>query len=137
MYELKQSCMASSPAQPLTGAALAKRVRELSHLSRRDKAKACGYYTITRDGRELAAMSKFLNALLDAEGIDPEGQQTQHRSGRGREPSYRVRVQSNGTLVLSSGYSKRMGLQPGDTFQVEPGRKQLRLQYLGHAEEPS
>ena len=127
--------MTSSPEQPLTGAALAKRVRELSHLSRREKAKACGYYTITRDGRERAAMSEFLNALLNAEGIDPGRQQAQRRQGRGREPSYRVRVQSNGTLVLSSGYSKRMGLQAGDTFQVEPGRKHLRLQYLGHADE--
>ena len=55
--------------------------------------------------------------------------------GRGRDPRYRVRVQSNGTLVLSSGYSKRMGLQPGDTFQVEPGRRHLQLRYLGHADE--
>ena len=71
--------MTSSPEQPLTGAALAKRVRELSHLSRREKAKACGYYTITRDGRERAAMSEFLNALLNAEGIDPGRQQAQDR----------------------------------------------------------
>ena len=114
MYKLKQSCMVSSPEQPLTGAALAKRVRELSHLSRREKAKACGYYTVTWDGHERAAMSEFLNALLDAEGIDPEGQQARLRPGRGREPSYRVRVQTNGTLVLSSAYSKRMGLQAGE-----------------------
>ena len=127
--------MTLSPEQPLTGAALAKRVRELSHLSRREKAKACGYYTVTRDGHERAAMSEFLSALLNAEGIDPGRQQAQHRQGRGRTPGYRVRVQSNGALVLSSAYSKRMGLQAGDTFQVEPGRKHLRLQYLGHADE--
>jgi len=129
--------MAQRPRQPLTGKALAQRVRELAHLSRTEKAKACGYYTCTKDGRERANLQRFLNALLDAEGIDPDSRSSgQAEPGRGREPSYRVRVQSNGTLVLSSGYSKRMGLQPGDTFQVEPGRKQLQLRYLGHAADP-
>jgi len=95
MYKLKQSCMVSSPEKPLTGAALAKRVRELSHLSRREKAKACGYYTRTKDGRERANLRRFLNALLDAEGIDPDSRSSgQAAPGRGREPRYRVRVQT-------------------------------------------
>ena len=128
--------MPQRPNQPLTGEALTKRVRELAHLSRTEKAKACGYYTRTKQGGERATMRRFLNALLDAEGIDLGSRSSsQAKPGRGREPRYRVRVHTNGTLVLSSAYSKRMGLQPGDTFQVEPGRKQIRLRYLGHAEE--
>ena len=130
--------MPQRPSQPLTGKALTERVRKLAHLSRTEKAKACGYYTHTQDGGERATMRQFLNALLDAEGIDPDSHSSgQAKPGRGREPSYRVRVQRNGSLVLSLAYSQRMGLQPGDTFEVKLGRKQLRLQYLGQAEELS
>ena len=56
--------------EPLTGDALLKKVKELETVSKEDKAKECGYYTITKNGVERVNMMKFLNALIDAEGIE-------------------------------------------------------------------
>ncbi|MBF1991480.1 MAG: AbrB family transcriptional regulator, partial [Fischerella thermalis M48_A2018_028] len=55
--------------EPLTGEELLKKVKELENLSKEEKAKQCGYYTVTKNGIERVNMMKFLNALIDAEGI--------------------------------------------------------------------
>ncbi|MGB3759695.1 MAG: AbrB family transcriptional regulator, partial [Rivularia sp. (in: cyanobacteria)] len=54
---------------PLVGEDLLKKVKELESESKEDKAKQCGYYTVTKNGIERVNMMKFLNALIDAEGI--------------------------------------------------------------------
>ncbi|MEL7226693.1 MAG: AbrB family transcriptional regulator, partial [Cyanobacteria bacterium J06576_12] len=46
----------------LKGKALLKKVKELEHLSREEKAKTCGYYTVTKNGVTRVNMMKFLNA---------------------------------------------------------------------------
>jgi len=56
--------------QPLTGVELQDKVNQLGNLSKEEKAKACGYVTITKKGVPRVNMMKFLNALIDAEGID-------------------------------------------------------------------
>ena len=61
--------------EPLVGEPLLKKVKELENLSKEDKAKACGYYTVTKNGVERVNMMKFLNALIDAEGIQLDGKQ--------------------------------------------------------------
>ena len=112
--------------KPLEGEALVKKVKELADLSKEEKARACGYYTATKNGVERVNMMKFLNALLDAEGIEldalPEGERRV-----GRSPSYRVTVQSNGNLLVGSAYTKQLGLKPGDEFIVALGRKHIKL----------
>ncbi|MEM8806114.1 MAG: AbrB family transcriptional regulator [Cyanobacteria bacterium P01_G01_bin.38] len=116
--------------EPLTGKALLKKVKELEHLSKEEKAKACGYYTITKSGVARVNMMKFLNALIDAEGIQLDS--TQPSNGRGgRSASYRITVQSNGNLLIGSAYTKQMGLRPGDEFEISLGRKHIRLKQIG------
>ena len=116
--------------EPLTGKALLKKVKDLEHLSKEDKAKACGYYTVTKNGVERVNMMKFLNALIDAEGIQLDS--TQGGNGRGgRSASYRITVQSNGNLLIGSAYTKQMGLKPGDEFEISLGRKHIRLKQIG------
>ncbi|WP_346290751.1 AbrB family transcriptional regulator [Sphaerothrix gracilis] len=116
-------------ADALTGKALLKKVKELEHLSKEDKAKACGYYTVTKNGVERVNMMKFLNALIDAEGIQLDS--TQSSNGRGgRSASYRITVQSNGNLLIGSAYTKQMGLKPGDEFEISLGRKHIRLKQI-------
>ena len=39
-------------SEPLTGAALLQKVKTLATLSKTQKAKACGYYTVTKGGGE-------------------------------------------------------------------------------------
>jgi hypothetical protein len=116
--------------QPLTGSDLLEKVRDLGNLSKEEKARACGYYTVTKNGIERVNMMKFLNALIDAEGIELDS--TINGQGRGgRSASYRISVQSNGNLLIGSAYTKKMGLEPGDEFEITLGRKHIHLKQLG------
>jgi AbrB-like transcriptional regulator len=115
--------------EPLTGEALLTKVKQLEHLSKEEKAKECGYYTITKNGVERVNMMKFLNALIDAEGIQLDGKQSSNGRG-GRSASYRITVQSNGNLLIGSAYTKQMDLKPGDEFEISLGRKHIRLKQL-------
>ena len=115
--------------EPLSGKALLKKVKELEHLSKEDKARTCGYYTVTKGGVERINMMKFLNALIEAEGIQLDNSQTGNGRG-GRSASYRITVQSNGNLLIGSAYTKQMGLAPGDEFEIALGRKHIRLKQL-------
>ncbi|BDA71736.1 hypothetical protein CAL7716_059020 [Calothrix sp. PCC 7716] len=53
----------------LEGKALVDKVKEMPNSSKEEKAKACGYYSVTKDGVERVSIMKFLNALLDAQEI--------------------------------------------------------------------
>ncbi|KPQ34653.1 MAG: AbrB-like transcriptional regulator [Phormidesmis priestleyi Ana] len=110
---------------PLKGKALLQKFEELAHLSKRERAQGCGYYTITKDNQIRANLAEFMKALLEAKGvsIDPEGS----KDGRGREPTYRVSVHKNGQIVIGSTYTQDMGLKPGDEFEIKLGYKHIRL----------
>ncbi len=120
--------------QPLVGATLINKVKELGNLSKEEKARECGYYTVTKNGVERVNMMKFLNALIDAEGIELDS--TSSGQGRGgRSASYRISVQSNGNLLIGSAYTKKMGLVQGDEFEITLGRKHIHLRQIGADEE--
>lgn len=119
---------------PLKGKALLKKVEETGHLSPEDKAKTCGYYTVTKAGVTRVNMMKFYKALSDAAGIQIESTQTGNGRG-GRSASYRITVQSNGNLLIGSAYTKQMGLNPGDEFEISLGRKHIKLTQLGSSDE--
>ncbi|MCC5602330.1 AbrB family transcriptional regulator [Nostoc favosum] len=115
--------------EPLLGEELLKKVKELESESKEDKAKKCGYYTVTKNGIERVNMMKFLNALIDAEGIQLDS--TPSANGRGgRSASYRISVQSNGNLLIGSAYTKQMNLKPGDEFLITLGKKHIRLKQV-------
>ncbi len=115
--------------EPLTGQELLDKVKELESLSKEEKAKECGYYTVTKNGVERVNMMKFLNALIDAEGIELDGNTSSNGRG-GRSASYKISVQSNSNLLIGSAYTKQMGLQPGDEFEITLGRKHIRLKQV-------
>ncbi len=116
--------------KPLTGQELLQKVKDLETLSKEDKAKACGYYTLTKSGTPRVNMMKFMNALIEAEGIQLDSSQNGNGRG-GRSASYRITVQANGNLLIGSAYTKQMGLRPGDEFEISLGRKHIRLKQLG------
>nr|WP_283762450.1 AbrB family transcriptional regulator [Roseofilum halophilum] len=116
--------------KPLVGQELVNKVKELDHLSKEDKAKECGYSTTTKGGVERVNMMKFLNALIDAEGIELDGKNSSNGRG-GRSASYRISVQSNGNLLIGAAYTKQMDLQPGDEFEISLGRKHIHLKQIG------
>ena len=115
--------------EPLVGEELLKKVKELETVSKDDKAKQCGYYTVTKNGIERVNMMKFLNALIDAEGIQLDSSPSANGRG-GRSASYRISVQSNGNLLIGSAYTKQMNLQPGDEFVITLGKKHIRLRQV-------
>jgi hypothetical protein len=115
--------------EPLVGEDLLTKVKELENLSKDEKAKRCGYYTVTKNGIERVNMMKFLNALIDAEGIQLDSSPSANGRG-GRSASYRISVQSNGNLLIGSAYTKQMGLQAGDEFIITLGKKHIRLRQV-------
>jgi AbrB-like transcriptional regulator len=115
--------------EPLTGEELIRKVKELGNLSKEEKARACGYYTVTKNGIERVNMMKFLNALIDAEGIELDSTSNGHGRG-GRSASFRISVQSNHNLLIGSAYTKKMGLKPGDEFEITLGRKHIHLKQI-------
>jgi hypothetical protein len=108
----------------LTGESLLQKVKELEHLSKEEKAKACGYITYTSNGQERVNMMKFLNALMEADGL---GSSAKSNGRGGRSASYRISVQKNGNLLIGSAYTSQMGLKPGDELIVRLGRKHIHL----------
>ncbi|ABG51115.1 transcriptional regulator AbrB [Trichodesmium erythraeum IMS101] len=114
---------------PLQGEDLLTKVKDLGNKTKEDKARACGYYTVTKNGVERVNMMKFLNALIDAEGIKLDGKQNGNGRG-GRSASYRISVQSNGNLLIGAAYTKQMDLQPGDEFEISLGRKHIHLRQV-------
>lgn len=123
------------PEAPLTGKALLTKFHELHYLSRREKAKYCGYYNPPKkDGDEIRVnLSDFYDALLAAKGIDLEPGKS--KDGRGREPTYRVSVHKNGQIVIGSTYTEAMGLKKGDEFEIKLGYKHIHLIQVDDSEE--
>ena len=76
---------------------------------------------------------KFLNALIDAEGIQLDGKQNGNGRG-GRSASYRISVQSNGNLLIGAAYTKQMELKAGDEFEISLGRKHIHLRQIDREE---
>ena len=79
-------------------------------------------------------MMKFLNALIDAEGIELDSKANGNGRG-GRSASYRISVQSNGNLLIGSAYTKQMGLKPGEEFEITLGRKHIHLKQIEDSDE--
>jgi hypothetical protein len=121
-------------ATPLTGQELLDKVNKLGNVSKEEKARQCGYYTTTKNGIERVNMMKFLNALIDAEGIELDS--SSNGTGRGgRSASYKISVQSNGNLLIGSAYTGKMNLKPGDEFEITLGRKHIHLKQVDEDEE--
>ncbi len=109
----------------LTGRQLLQKVKELSHLPRRETAKQCGYYTSPKSGASRVNLTDFYDAVLEARGIDLDPEKS--KDGRGREASYHVSVHKNGQIVIGSTYTEAMGLKPGDEFEIKLGYKHIHL----------
>lgn len=126
--------MAETATAPLTGKALLQKLKEFSNLSRRETAKKCGYYSVTKDGQERVNLTDFYDAVLTAKGIPLD---SEAKDGRGREATYRVSVHKNGQIVIGVAYTELMNLKPGDEFIIKLGYKHIHLKQIGTEENPS
>lgn len=114
----------ATASEPLRGKALLTKLKEIAHLSKSEKAKACGYVTKTRSGGERTDLTAFMEAILEAQGFPVDNEKTDKR---GRVPTYRVTVHANGSMVIGKAYTEMMGLQPGDEFEIKLGYKHIHL----------
>jgi hypothetical protein len=112
-------------SKALIGKELLKKLKTLQHLSKAEKAKACGYLTRSHSGQERAQLSEFMTAVLEAQGISLDRKDSAERPGR--VASYRLKVQKNQTLVICPAYTKAMGINPGETFEIKLGSDHIRL----------
>jgi hypothetical protein len=124
---------APAPFAPLTGADLMAKVKDLGDASKTDLARACGYFSIKKDGAERINFTAFYEALLEAKGVSlGEGDSSAGKPGR--KLSYTTKVQFNGNLMVGKAYTALLGLEPGDEFEIKLGRKQIRLVPVGAAD---
>jgi AbrB-like transcriptional regulator len=79
-------------------------------------------------------MMNFLNALIDAEGIQLDSKAVGGGRG-GRSASYKITVQSNNNLLIGAAYTKQMGLKEGDVFNITLGRKHIHLKQVDGSED--
>jgi AbrB-like transcriptional regulator len=109
---------------PLTGKALLQKVKEFSHLAKRETAKQCGYVKTSASGSVRTDLSGFYDAVLSAKGVklDETGRDT-----RGKVATYKATVHKNGQLLIGSAYTKGMGLKEGDVFTIKLGYKHIHL----------
>ena len=126
---MKKSTLSNTP---LVGQQLLAQMKKLDSHSREEKARRCGYSSLSEDGSERLHMVKFMNALLDAEGInvDSEAIPSDRKAETGRAVSFRVSVQANGNIVIGSTYTKMMSLEYGDQFEISLKRNQIHLSQL-------
>jgi AbrB-like transcriptional regulator len=111
---------------PVTGKELLKKVEELKGTPKKEMARALGFVSRTKTGQERVKLASFMNALLEAKGVDFSAEPK--RSGRaGRSASYRIQVQQDGNLLVGAAYTREMGLEPGTEFEIQLGHKHIKL----------
>ena len=110
-----------APEQPdrLTGDELLAKAQEMKLQGKGigQIAWACGYYSVSDDGKERVLKAQFNQALLAAQGFQFGGGVTgAGRQHRGRD---RARVVSTGVLQVSQLAARQIGAEPGRVFSVE------------------
>lgn len=121
-------------ASQLVGPELLAKVKELGDINKSDLVRACGYVSTKKDGSERLNFTAFYEALLDAKGLDLGSGNTQKP---GRSLSFQTKVQFNGNLMIGKAYTALMDLQPGDTFEIKLGRKNITLSLVADTDETS
>jgi hypothetical protein len=114
----------------LTGKELLDRVKELSNLSKTEMVRACGYASTGKNGKVRTNFTAFYEALLEAKGLSFG----EDRPTRGRQASYRARIQGNGNLMIGATYTRELDLEPGTEFEIRLGRKRIALIPVGEDE---
>ena len=116
--------MVETAIEQLTGKSLLQKIKS-SNLPKRELAKECGYFSISKDGEVRVNLGDFYDAVLAAKGIALEPKS--EKSGRGKEATYRATVHQNGQIVIGNAYTGLMGLKLGDEFEIKLGYKHIHL----------
>ncbi|UFP95275.1 AbrB family transcriptional regulator [Gloeobacter morelensis] len=117
---------------PVSGKELLKLIKQNPGKSAKQLAEMAGYTTVTKTGQKRVKMLAFQSAVLEANNIAIKPEQEEVETVRGgRKASYRIQVQQNGNLLIGSAYTRQMGLIPGTEFEIQIGRKHIKLVQVG------
>ena len=102
----------------LVGQELLEKLKLISKNSEEEIARGCGY--IGPSGRVLR--KSFYRAYVEAKygksskrfSVGRSG----NRSSRGRQAEFKTKVHGNGNLLIGHSYTKKLGLIPGQEFQI-------------------
>lgn len=116
-----------APIQALTGQDLIDAIKRhtAAGMRKRQVIMACGYVSHSKDGRAYASTNEFYDALAEAKNL----QVGATPSRPGRSLSFQTHVQTNGGIVVSPAYCKRLGLAIGTRLDIilQPETQSLRL----------
>jgi AbrB-like transcriptional regulator len=114
---------------PLTGEELLQVIKQNAGMSAKELAELAGYTTTTKTGQQRVKMLAFQGAVLNANRISFGGNDDTPKTGvrGGRKASFQIQVQQNGNLLIGAAYTRKMGLAPGTDFEIQIGRKQIKL----------
>ena len=99
----------------LTGDALLEFVRSKDGTDRDVVIKGAGY-CVMRGGRESLQRTQFFQALCAAQGTSLGN--ILPKPGKGRAPTYELKVGTNGQVPVSGAYTSQIGVKPGDILKV-------------------
>jgi len=121
---------------PVQGKELLQLIKQNPGKSAKQLAEIAGYTTTTKNGQVRVKMLAFQNAVLAANNISfkmPAVQAEEPARG-GRKATYKIQVQQNGNLLIGAAYTRQMGLTPGTEFEIQIGRKHIKLVQVGGGE---
>jgi hypothetical protein len=126
------------PGAPLEGEELLTKYNELKieGKSFKEIAIATGYVRGGRGGQtgNIMALQKALLIVLEPKTTTTKAAKAPRKPRGGRIANYRIQVQQNGNLLIGGAYTRRMGFQPGAEFEIQLGRKHIKLVYQGEGE---
>jgi hypothetical protein len=120
----------------LQGEKLVKFVQRNPGKSSKQLAELAGYASTTKTGRNRVNMTAFQNAMLAANNITFSNVEDSENTRSGRKGSYRIQVQQNGNLLIGNAYTRQMGLIPGTEFEIQIGRRHIKLVQVERSLEP-
>lgn len=105
----------------LVGDELITFLRQNPHGDRDTLAVDAGYFQM-RSGRASVQRSEFLQAIAEAHGT-PCGRTVSNSHIKGKPLAYKVKVSPRGITPVGPGYTKQIGVKPGQflTVYIEDG----------------
>lgn len=116
-----------SVQEPLVGAELIAKVKELPDASKSELVRATGYVSTKKNGGARLNFTAYYEALAAAHGA-PIGKKPRAKT---KELSYKTTVLTTGALVIGKRYIEDLGLAPGDQMDIKPGPGQICLVPVG------
>ena len=114
----------------LVGKDLLERSKLLCNKSEEEIARACGY--VGPSGRVLR--KSFYKAYIEAKyGKSSRkivSKRSINRSSRGRQAEFKTKVHGNGNLLIGHSYTKKLGLIPGQEFQIHIKKESKTIQLI-------